>query len=621
MTHTHTPQRGWLESVWVAAISVGVLAASVASGGIGTTVLDFFIPGSQPNSLTVHLASASACLNCHANYGQGESEPFTGWSHTMMGQAARDPMFYACLAISNQDLNFAGELCLRCHTPQGWLVGHSNDPTGGAVTGTDFQGVGCSVCHRMVNPTYVEGESPAVDQDILAALPFPPTNPHSASFVMDPQDRRRGPYAISASTHQWLESPFHTSAAMCATCHDVSNPAYARQPDGTYALDTLNTHNPSDDKFNQFPIERTYSEWANSLFALGPVDMQGRFGGNSPLVSTCQDCHMPKTQGYGANPANGATLRADLPQHFFNGANTWVLRAVNALYPSTETYMTPGGIDNSVQRAAGMLAAASDLQLFTDGTTLTTRVINMTGHKLPTGYSEGRRMWVNVRFFDDANNLVAERGHYDDATAALTTSDTKVYQADAGVDEAVSALSGVPTGPSFHFALNNKWFFDNRIPPMGFTNAGFAAAQAAPVGYVYADGQYWDDTTYGVPPGASRAEVRVYHQVTSKEYVEFLRDANTTNAAGQVAFDQWAQWGKSAPTLMDEASIDILPPCYADFNSDGNLDQGDIDALIDVVAGGETAIRGDPDLNRDGNVDQSDIDMAINIIAGGACPF
>jgi hypothetical protein len=597
-----------------------VLAVSVASGGIGTTVLDFFIPGSQPNSLTVRLASASGCQTCHSNYSQGDSEPFTGWSHTMMGQAARDPMFYACLAIANQDASFAGELCLRCHTPQGWLVGHSNDPSGGAITGTDFQGVGCSVCHRMVNPNYVAGESPAVDESIIAALPFPPVNPHSGSFVMDPQDRRRGPFALSVTPHQWLESPFHQQSSMCATCHDVSNPAYTRRPDGTYALDALNTRNPNSDKYTQFPVERTYSEWANSLFAQGPLDLGGRFGGNNPLVSTCQDCHMPTTEGYGANPNYGAEFRTDMPQHLFNGANTWVLRAVNDLYPSDETNMTPEGIEASVQRAQGMLAAASDLELYIDNGTLTTRVINMTGHKLPTGYAEGRRMWVNVQFFDSGGALIAERGHYDTTTADLTL-DTKVYQGDSGVDEVVAAQAGVPAGPGFHFALNNTWFFDNRIPPMGFTNAGFAAVQAAPAGYTYADGQFWDDTSYDMPPGTSRVEVRVYHQTTSKEYVEFLRDHNTTNTAGQTAYNQWVQWGKSAPTLMDFQSIDILPPCFADFNDDGNVDQGDIDALIDVVAGGTTVIRGDPDVNRDGNVDQGDIDLAIDIVAGGNCPF
>ena len=61
-------------------------------------------------------------------------------------------------------------------------------------------------------------------------------------------------------------------------------------------------------------------------------------------------------------------------------------------------------------------------------------------------------------------------------------------------------------------------------------------------------------------------------------------------------------------------------PCDGDLNQDGNVDQGDIDYLINVVAGGANPTGIDPDFNRDGNVDQGDIDALINVIAGGNCP-
>ena len=62
------------------------------------------------------------------------------------------------------------------------------------------------------------------------------------------------------------------------------------------------------------------------------------------------------------------------------------------------------------------------------------------------------------------------------------------------------------------------------------------------------------------------------------------------------------------------------PPCDPDMNQDGNADQGDIDYLINVVAGGENPTGVDPDFNRDGNADQGDIDALLNVVAGGACP-
>ncbi|MFN7140295.1 MAG: hypothetical protein ACK4UN_13245, partial [Limisphaerales bacterium] len=93
---------------------------------------------------------------------------------------------------------------------------------------------------------------------------------------------------------------------------------------------------------------------------------------------------------------------------------------------------------------------------------------------------------------------------------------------------------------------------DNRIPPRGFNNANFDYFGGAPVGYHYMDGQYWDDTFYTKPPGTKKAEVRLYYQSISKEFVEFLRDENRTDQKGQLMYDLWNDNGKCPPTLMAE---------------------------------------------------------------------
>src|SRR5262249_25763075 len=154
-------------------------------------------------------------------------------------------------------------------------------------------------------------------------------------------------------------------------------------------------------------------------------------------------------------------------------------------------------------RTLYMLQNAADLDVGLAGSSLNVRITNQTGHKLPTGFAEGRRMWINVRFLDGAGGLIAERGAYDAATANLATSDTKVYEAQTGPDPTVASMAGLPAGLGFHFAVNNQRLKDNRIPPRGFTNAGFASVLAAPVGASYADGQYWDDTSFAIPAGAS----------------------------------------------------------------------------------------------------------------------
>ncbi|MBI1190824.1 MAG: hypothetical protein GC200_09125 [Tepidisphaera sp.] len=62
------------------------------------------------------------------------------------------------------------------------------------------------------------------------------------------------------------------------------------------------------------------------------------------------------------------------------------------------------------------------------------------------------------------------------------------------------------------------------------------------------------------------------------------------------------------------------PPCDPDVNQDGVTDQGDVDYLINVIAGGPNPSGIDPDFNQDGVADQGDIDSLINVIAGGDCP-
>jgi hypothetical protein len=51
----------------------------------------------------------------------------------------------------------------------------------------------------------------------------------------------------------------------------------------------------------------------------------------------------------------------------------------------------------------------------------------------------------------------------------------------------------------------------------------------------------------------------VYHQTTSKEYIEFLRDSNATDGKGQIAYDEWVNAGMSKPVLMDRGTIAFTP--------------------------------------------------------------
>ncbi|HEV8113582.1 MAG TPA: multiheme c-type cytochrome [Planctomycetota bacterium] len=536
-------------------------AHAVSSLPLPTSISDFRQPGSSltdPNAQPI--LPSSNCQVCHGGY-DVDQEPYTRWAASLMAQSIRDPVFRATLAIANQDMNGAGYLCLRCHAPGGFLGGRGQ-PDGGALDNAqgDFDGTNCHVCHRLVDPFYEAGASPPIDQQILAALPLVPFSIGNGQMVVDPADVRRGPFDLGPNffLHDWLPSPFHRESLLCATCHEVSNPQFSRQPDGTYALNAFHAQHPTHDKRDEFPIERTFGEWEQSVYAQAPIDTNGRFGGTAPTVSTCQDCHMPKTTGTACQPVLGGAVRTDLPLHDFQGANSWVLDAVRNLYPDSESGLSTQSVADAHARNADMLARALDLELYTIGTDLGVRIVNQSGHKLPTGYGEGRRMWIHVRFLDAQGALVGERGAYDSATATLTTADTKVYEIRQGLDAAMAAATGVPQGASFHFTLNNTTVLDNRIPPRGFSNAAFDSVQAKPVGVVVEEQQYWDDTLYTAPAGAVTAVVDVYHQTTSREYIEFIRDTDTTDNLGQLAYDQWVFAGKSAPVLMGTRTIDLV---------------------------------------------------------------
>lgn len=679
-------------AAWIGGVLLaGAAVVALATPRLNTTIKDFYFFGTQPtatfpfNPDFAELASPDVCSGCHKDFeGTQPSSyalPYERWPYTMMGQAYRDPVFLALMQITERELPSSSDTCLRCHAPAGWVQDRrkppgtllpGGDPDPQALVASDLQGVTCISCHRQVDPveradrTDIPPRPPSqnteeIDRGLLAALGAQ-VNPHSITgnnrppdfapqgvgpggpinangYVIDNRDRRRGPVDLGFFFfHNWLESPLHKTSQVCASCHDISNALFARQPDGSYQLNGLDAAHPTGNKYDMFPMDRLYSQWLMSDFATGPVTLTvpnpngapgqvGRYSydgvtlvsettdllifNNRTSYDTCQSCHQQETTATGCDPGYSPPVRDTIPVHHFVGTNSWVIRAVNDLYFPADTLMEdPTRVDESARRAAHMRAVASDLELSFGGGSLTTRVINQTGHSLPSGFGEGRRVWVNVKFFDASNQLVAERGGYDAATATLDESGTKVYQIKVGIDSTTfgtlppgSTLP--PDGPSFFLELNNKVFFDNRIPPRGFTNAKFAAVQSAPVGYSYADGQYWDDSSFAIPSGATRAEVRVFGQTTSKDFVEFLRD-NATDVStfvnqpsgvtwtlppeytptlpltlGQIVYAQWIKWGKSAPVLMDSASISFQcnPADIAQTDGapggDGAVDNGD----------------------------------------------
>lgn len=639
---------------------LGFIGATVTGGGGGsesawrrgvppsvgyplpTEQADFYELGTQPVGsgappevvVTDQVVSAGTCMLCHAGFDDPATtvKPYR-WRGSMHAHSFRDPIFQAAMAIANQDAPGSGQLCIKCHAPRAWLEGRASPPTGSPDGSTLFysdfdEGVSCNVCHRVVDPVYPRTVyEPSDDEVILALLDangVRPIEPGNAQFAIDPLDVRRGPFADANPPHLFAYSPFHSTGEMCGTCHDVSNPLFERvggptpAPGDSYVLGAFGAAHPTHRKHDQFPEQRTYSEWLNSAFAKGGVDMGGRFNVDpndpdppvSTVVSSCQDCHMPNRRGVGCLEIFEPPERRDLPDHGFVGANVFAIDLLLHLHG-------PGG-DNQFdsytvtllqrQRAETieMVQKATDAEAWQVGGDLVVRVINQCGHKLLTGMPEGRRIWKNVRFYA-GEKMIGERGAYDFDEAVLTESDTKVYEQLLGLDESMSEAVGRPAGKSFNLMLVNSVLKDNRIPPRGFENAAFEAVQAGHVGHEYDDGQYWDDSRFCIPPGADRAVFRLYYQTSSREYIEFLRDENSTNDSGQRLYDAWDAVGRSAPVLMDEVEVLLAPFVVGDADGDGSVGFNDLQVVLQRWLSGGLVGRTGGDVNCDGLVDFSDV--------------
>jgi hypothetical protein len=568
-------------------VSFGLIGGAWAA--VPTTLNDFFLPGSQPGQ-SGNLETPDKCDNCHGGY-DSAVEPAFSWRGSMMSQAARDPLFYACMTIGNQDASEVGDLCIRCHSPAGWLEGRSTPTDGSALNSNDREGVQCDFCHKKVRPTpigvnpypddpdYTSDTYPQ-DQSYLSTLAAIPESCGNGMYVADSDNAKRGPFLDANAKHQMFYSPFHSDMHFCGTCHDVSNPAFTKDIGGAYVPNSFDQPAPDFDPYSMFPIERTFSEWLMSEYNSAQGVYAPQFGGNKDTVSTCQDCHMRDVTGLGCNK-QGVPIRQDLPLHDQTGGNTFIPRLIESLYPGeADTAALSAGI----QRATYMLQNAATMSLSvteqSPGYLAQVHIINETGHKLPSGYPEGRRMWINVRALDNTGTLIYESGAYEPETGILTHDpDINVYEIKPGISNALAPIVNLPAGPSFHFVINDTIYKDNRIPPRGFTNANFETIQSPPVAYTYSDNQYWDDTQYQLPDSTAEVTVTLYYQSTSKEYVEFLRDENVTNDWGNVLYNLWANNGKSSPVAMATETYIIEPldnPPVLDSIGPKTVDEGQV---------------------------------------------
>lgn len=609
-------------------------------------VLSPITPGS-PVSSRLSLDPAKQCSFCHAKYNTA-TEPEHNWSGSMMSHAVRDPLFWGTLAVAEQDFDGSGDLCLRCHASSAWLAGRSVPTDGSALTKHDVNGIECDTCHRMTNPNGLEHKGVQNPPFIANSETSNPEGYYgSAQYVMWGSNDKMGPFSNAVAKHPSLKSNFHRSPDFCGTCHDVSNPVTgdlahnngAQFPlaPGTFSgIPGAQVYGKA--AFNNPPyaygiVERTYSEFKASLwpttsvanYSKLPADLKAgaikaaydasastsyKYEDGTTKYFICQSCHLKPTTGEASNKLhNSPKTRKDMPVHDLTGGNYWTPEAIK--YMSNQGTLRVGGpltaeqvtaIDAGIVRAKANLTQAAKLTVSSN----TLKVINLTGHKLISGYPEGRRMWLNMKWYDANNNLLREDGTYGDIAVKidgqnrtvrslldLSGTNTRIYEVHGSITQKwATQLLGWGTDPtmpvsydrltgavthtlgdvarlpigsheeSFHFVLNNHVAKDNRIPPYGMKYTEAKKRNALPIpfcqyGCPSATGtfQYYDTLTLSPPTGAKTATISLMYQPTSWEYIQFLYQANKrTNSflqnEGVNLLDAWLNTGMAEPYAM-----------------------------------------------------------------------
>lgn len=334
------------------------------------------------------------CGGCH-------TKAYKEWKGSMHSNAWTDPVYRAALNhVSKTSGGKVDLLCMGCHTPAGVVSGEAN-PAGKGMSKIADRGVHCDVCHNISDTNGIG----------------------NGAYVLTPKLNGRpmkfGPLKDAVSPyHDTVYSALHTRSEFCGQCHNVTHP------------------------FNRLPIERTYSEWKDSVY--------------NGLGVQCQDCHM--------KPAAGKVTpftkeRPKVYGHYFVGGNAVVTHLL--------------GSDMHADMARQMLKSAATVEIEApkglprgDMASVIVKVTNVgAGHKLPTGFPEGREMWLDFKVTDSNGRVLYQLGRVRDGKLEPNTKAFKVVLGDK---------HGNPV--DLELLEADRILYDTRIPPKGFSDIKYTFA-------------------------------------------------------------------------------------------------------------------------------------------------
>lgn len=299
------------------------------------------------------LRDPATCKECHADH-------YREWSGSMHAYAAEDPVFRAMNAKGQEATGGAlGDFCVNCHAPLAVKEGLTRDGLDLDTVPKELHGVTCTFCHQV---DAVEGT-------------------HNNPLRLAGDTTMRGGIAdpVRSRAHRSAYSRLHAgdeleSSLLCGSCHDIVVP-------GAITGAAVDVH-----------LERTLLEWQESLFSRP----------DSPTPAACgASCHMrTAARDVPIAQAPGVPARPERRSHLFPGVDV-------ALTDFPE---------RAAQREAvvAFLAQAlrAELCVGSRGTSFATLTLENvgSGHDFPSGATQDRRFWVELRAFDADGGTLAESG-------------------------------------------------------------------------------------------------------------------------------------------------------------------------------------------------------------------
>lgn len=468
------------------------------------------------------------CVACHTQIvapdGRDVSIGFQ-WRPSMMGNSGRDPYWMAAVRRETLDHPTAAaaieDKCTVCHLPMARTLSvamgkapqafaHFPGQGGGdPLTDLGRDGVSCSVCHQIRDERL--GSREGFTGGYVIDLKAPVEN--RVAFGPFEVDSGRRRVMASASEMTPAAASYVQTSEFCANCHTLF----------TYALD------PQGNVVGELPEQTPYLEWLESSY-------RGE--------KTCQTCHMPETTI--PVPVSGVLPvdRAEVSRHVFVGGNFLMPLILNKHREELAVKASGQELEAASRMALDHLATETARLEFTrlavvnGALEVGVRVLNLAGHKLPTGYPS-RRVWLRLVVRDGEGTVLFESGamrpdgaivgndndenpsRYEPHYSRITEpGQVQIYE-DIMVDHAGRVTTGLLAGVRF--------IKDNRLLPRGFEK-GTASPEVAVHGEAAGDPDFSggeDVVFYSVPVGGRRPSLWVtaelWYQPIGYRWAENLR--------------------------------------------------------------------------------------------------